>query len=261
MLARVDPINIADYEALAAARVEPGAFGYYAGGAGDENTLRENVDAYRRWLFRPRVLQDVADPSTAVKVLGEEIALPVLVAPMAHQRVAHPDGEVAMARGVLAADTIMCLSTLAATSLADLGATGVKRWFQLYVLRDRGVARELCRQAGETGFGALVVTVDLPVAGRRERDLRSGFVLPEALTVPVIGRSGLKPHEFVQLLSPSVTWDDVGTFAEDAGLPVVLKGIMTPEDAHLACEHGAAAIVVSNHGGRQLDGVAATIDV
>jgi isopentenyl diphosphate isomerase/L-lactate dehydrogenase-like FMN-dependent dehydrogenase len=261
MLARVEPISVADYERLAAGLLEPGAFGYYAGGAGDEHTLRENIEAYRRWQLRPRVLRDVADPSAVVTVLGEEIALPVIVAPMAYQRAAHPDGELALANGALAAGTIMCLSTLATTSPADVAATGVKRWYQLYVPRDAGLARELCVQAGELGFGALVVTVDVPVSGRRERDLRSGFALPDDLIVPTVGRGGLKPHEFVQFLSPSVTWDDLAPLTAAAGLPLVVKGIMTTEDALLACEHGAAGIVVSNHGGRQLDGVAATIDV
>ncbi len=257
----MEPVNVADYEALAAERLDPGAFGYFAGGAEDELTLRENVAAYGRLRLRPRVLRDVGSPSTATTVLGQEVAMPVLVAPVAYQRAAHPDGEVGMARAAAAAGTVMCLSTLATSSPDEVAATGAALWYQLYVPRDHGVARELCAQAAELGFRALVVTVDLPVSGRRERDLRSGFTLPPELSVPAVARRGLKPHEFVELLSPSVTWDDLDAFAEVARLPVVLKGIMTAEDAELACEHGAAAIVVSNHGGRQLDGVAATIDL
>ena len=187
--------------------------------------------------------------------------MPLLVAPVAYQRAAHPDGELGMARGAHAAGTIMCLSTLSTCAAEDVTATGARCWFQLYVPRDESLARELCGRARELGFGALVVTVDLPMSGRRERDLRSGFTLPPELSVPSLGRGGLRPHEFVQHLSPSVTWDDVGEFAHEAGLPVVLKGIMTAEDAQLALDHGAAAIVVSNHGGRQLDGVSPTIDV
>jgi len=257
----VGPLCVSDYEALAASKLEPGAFGYFAGGANDEQTLRENVEAYGRWHLRPRVLRDVASPSTATTVLGRAVSMPLLVAPVAYQRAAHPDGEIGMARAALAAGTIMCLSTLATCSPADVVATGADCWFQLYVPHDKGAARDLCRQAGELGFRALVVTVDLPVSGRRERDLRSGFSVPPELTVPSIGRGGLKPHEFVELMSPSVTWDDIDAFAGEARLPVVLKGILTAEDARLACEHGADAIVVSNHGGRQLDGVPATVDV
>jgi isopentenyl diphosphate isomerase/L-lactate dehydrogenase-like FMN-dependent dehydrogenase len=255
----VELLNVADYEARAAALLEPGAFAYFAGGANDEQTLRENVEAYRRCYLRPRVLRDVAEPSTATTVLGQELAMPLIVAPVAYQRAAHPDGELAMARAARSAGTVMCLSTLATCSAADVAETGARCWFQLYVPRDRGLARELCAQARELGFDALVVTVDLPVSGRRER--RTGFTLPAGVEVPSIGRRGLKPHEFVELLSPSVTWEDVAEFAADANLPVVLKGILTAEDALLACESGAAAIVVSNHGGRQLDGVPATIDV
>jgi isopentenyl diphosphate isomerase/L-lactate dehydrogenase-like FMN-dependent dehydrogenase len=256
-----EPLNVFDYEALAASRLGPGAYAYYAGGANDELTLHDNVAAYRRWQLRPRVLRDVAAPTTATTVLGQEVSLPVLVAPVAHQRAAHPDGEVGTALGARAAGTIMCLSTIATTSPADVAATGVDRWYQLYVLRDRGLTHELCRQAGELGFRALVVTVDLPVSGRRERDHRSGWTVPQDLLVATVGLRGLKPHEFVAEVSPSVTWDDVGSLAAAAGLPVILKGILTVEDALLAREHGAAGIVVSNHGGRQLDGVAATIDV
>jgi isopentenyl diphosphate isomerase/L-lactate dehydrogenase-like FMN-dependent dehydrogenase len=256
-----EPLNVADYEALAKARLDPGAYGYYAGGANDELTLRDNVEAFRRWQLRPRVLRDVASPSTAVTVLGEAVALPVLVAPVAYQRAAHPDGELGMAEGTRAADTIVCLSTFATTAPADVAATGVKRWYQLYVPRDAELGRELCRQAAELGFGALVVTVDLPVSGRRERDHRSGWTLPAGLEIPSVGLRGLKPHEFVRQMSPSVTWDDVGSLAAEAGLPVILKGILTAEDARLACEHGVAGLVVSNHGGRQLDGVPATMDV
>jgi isopentenyl diphosphate isomerase/L-lactate dehydrogenase-like FMN-dependent dehydrogenase len=256
-----EPINVFDYESLAGSRLSAGAYAFYVGGANDELTLRDNVEAYRRWQLRPRVLRDVADPSTRVVVLGEEIALPVLVAPMAYQRAAHPDGEVAMANAAREVGTIMCHSTFATTTPADVAATGVRRWFQLYVPQDEGLRQEFCVQARELGFSALVVTVDLPVPGRRERDVRSGWAVPRELIVPSVGLRGLKPHEFVRMVSPSVTWDDVESLASAAGLPVVLKGILTAEDALLACEHGAAAIVVSNHGGRQLDGVPATIDV
>lgn len=253
-------LNVSDYEAAAAERLDAGTYGYYAGGAGDEVTLRDNVEAYRRWQLRPRVLVDVDEPSTATTILGREVSMPLLVAPMAYQRLAHPDGEVAMARAVAAAGTIMCLSTLATSTAEDVAATGVPRWFQLYVFRDAGVTTRLVDHARDNGFEALVVTVDAPVLGRRERDVRIGFTIPHDIAVPALGRGGVTPVEALALMSRSLTWKDVEAFAASAGLPVVVKGVLTAEDARLACEHGAAALVVSNHGGRQLDGVAATID-
>jgi isopentenyl diphosphate isomerase/L-lactate dehydrogenase-like FMN-dependent dehydrogenase len=253
--------NVADYEAAAAEQLDPGTYGYYAGGAGDEVTLRDNVEAYRRLQLRPRVLVDVDGPSTATTVLGREIAMPLLVAPMAYQRLAHPDGEVAMARAAAAAGTIMCLSTLATSTAEDVAATGVPRWFQLYVFRDPGLTQQLVDQARENGFDALVVTVDAPVLGHRERDVRHGFTIPHDMPVPALGHGGVTPVEALSLMSRSLTWTDIEAFAASAGLPVVVKGVLTAEDARLACEHGAAGLIVSNHGGRQLDGVAATIDV
>jgi isopentenyl diphosphate isomerase/L-lactate dehydrogenase-like FMN-dependent dehydrogenase len=256
----VEPLNVWDYERLAAERLEPGAHGYYAGGAGDELTLRDNVEAYRRWLLRPRLLVDVETCTTATTVLGQEISMPLLVAPTAFQRVAHPDGEVGMARAALGADTIMCLSTIATSTPAEVAATGAKRWFQLYVLRDEGMTRELIAQAHDLGFGALVLTIDAPVSGRRERDLRTAFALPPDITVASLGQGGLTPQQVFAMISPSLTWHDLERIAGETELPLLVKGVLTAEDAQLACEHGAAGIVVSNHGGRQLDSVAATID-
>ncbi len=256
----MDPINVADFETLAAGLVEPGALGYFAGGANDELTLAENVAAFRRWHLRPRVLVDVADPSTATSVLGQEIALPVLIAPVAFQRAAHPDGEVAMARAASAAGTIMCLSTLATSSWDEVVTTGARLWFQFYVPRDAALAEELVAGAAERGFGAIVLTADTPVLGRRERDRRTGFEIPYELGHHALRDVGLTPLTAFKTMSPSVTWRDVERFGSLTGLPVVVKGVLTAEDARLACESGASAIVVSNHGGRQLDGVSATID-
>ena len=255
----MEPLNVWDYEALARERLAPGPYGYYAGGAADELTLLDNVEAFRRWQLRPRALVDVEACTTATTVLGQEISMPLLVAPVAFQRVAHPDGEVAMARAALAADTIMCLSTMATSTPAEVAATGAKRWFQLYVFRDEAITRHLVAQAVDEGFAALVLTVDTPVLGRRERDFRTGFTIPPEITVASLGGGGVTPLGAFAQVSSSVTWRDVERLAE-SGLPVVVKGVLTAEDARLSCEHGAAAIVVSNHGGRQLDGVAATID-
>jgi isopentenyl diphosphate isomerase/L-lactate dehydrogenase-like FMN-dependent dehydrogenase len=252
------PLNVWDYERLAAERLEPGAHGYYAGGAGDELTLRDNVEAFRRWQLRPRVLVDVEPCTTATSVLGHEVSMPLLVAPVAFQRVAHPDGEVGMARAAKAAGTVMCLSTMSTSTPEEVAETGVPRWFQLYVFRDEALTRELVQRAAAAGFTALVLTVDTPFFGRRERDLRTGFVVEHP--VASLGQGGLTPAETFALTSASVSWHDIEGLASLSGLPVLVKGVLTAEDAKLACEHGASGVIVSNHGGRQLDGVSATID-
>jgi isopentenyl diphosphate isomerase/L-lactate dehydrogenase-like FMN-dependent dehydrogenase len=194
--------------------------------------------------------------------------MPVLVAPTALQRMAHPDGEPGMARAAAAAGTIMTLSTLATATPAEVAAAapGAPRWFQVYVLRDRGVTRALVDQAVDAGFGALVLTVDAPRAGRRERDLRTGFAVPSGVDMPAVtaacGTSaGVTPERFFTLVDPTLTWADLERLVADSPLPVLVKGVQTGEDAALAAEHGAAGVIVSNHGGRQLDGVAAAIDL
>jgi len=255
------PLNVWDYERLAEERLEPGAHGYYAGGAGDELTLRDNVEAFRRRKLRPRLLVDVAACTTATTVLGQEVSMPLLVAPVAFQRVAHPDGEVAMARAAKAAGTIMCLSTIATSTPAEVAATGAPLWFQLYVFSDDGVTRELIAQARDGGFRALVLTIDAPVRGNRERDARTAFTIPDDIRIAALGRGGMTPRQVFEAVSPSLTWHDLERICSESGLPLLVKGVLTAEDATLACEHGAAGVVVSNHGGRQLDGVPATIDV
>ena len=254
-------VNVFDYEAAAASRLGPGPLGYFAGGAGDEVTLRENVAAYGRYVLRPRVLVDVGAATTATTVLGQEISMPLLVAPVAFQRLAHPDGEPATARAAHEAGTIMCLSTIATASPAEVAETGARRWFQLYAMRDHAITTELVVQARECGYSALLLTVDAPVPGRRERDLRTAVALPPELKVASLGRGDLTPADVLRLVSPSLTWRDVERLRAEAGLPLLLKGVQTAQDARLACELGVAGIVVSNHGGRQLDGVAATIDL
>jgi isopentenyl diphosphate isomerase/L-lactate dehydrogenase-like FMN-dependent dehydrogenase len=259
-------LNVHDYEEVARERLEAGAYGYIAGGAGDEHTLRANAAAFARWELRPRVLVDVGTVSTAVKVLGEDVALPVLVAPTAFQRLAHPDGELAMARAAAAAGTVMTLSTLSSVTPRELAAAAPEaaRWFQLYWSRDRGFTQELVAAVGETGFRAIVLTVDLPVAGRRERDLRANFALPDDLPLPNLPLpvQGEGFHTALHaVVDDTITWRDLEWLHSTSSLPLIVKGILTGEDALLAAEHGAAAVVVSNHGGRQLDGVPATLDV
>ena len=261
-------MNVADYERLAAEALDPGPLAYYAGGAGDEHTLRESSAAWSRRRLRPRVLVDVSSVSTATTVLGTAVDTPVLVAPTALQRMAHPDGEPGMARAAAAAGTIMVLSTLATSNAAEVAAAapGAPRWYQLYVARKRSVSQALIDAAVEAGFNAIVVTVDAPVPGRRERDLRAAFSVPMDLTMPAvsaaIGRSsGVTVEDFFSLIDPGVTWDDLERLVEDSPLPVLVKGVQTGEDAALCCERGAAGVIVSNHGGRQLDTVAATAEM
>jgi len=263
-----DPVNLDDYERLAQEQLPAGALGYYAGGAADERTLRENREAWARRRLRPRVLVDVGAVTTETTVLGSPVSLPVLLAPTALQRMAHPDGEEATARAAAGAGTLMTLSTLATSTPAHVAAAAPQapRWFQLYVTRDRSISRGLVAQAAEHGFTGIVVTVDAPVPGRRERDHRTGFRVPADLEMPAVntalGRSaGVSVEEFFAVVDPTVTWADLERFAGECGLPVIVKGVQTAEDAELACEHGAAGVIVSNHGGRQLDGVAATADI
>jgi isopentenyl diphosphate isomerase/L-lactate dehydrogenase-like FMN-dependent dehydrogenase len=262
-----EPINVADYERLAADLLEPGVHGYFAGGAGDERTLRDNLAAFERWQLRPRMLEDVGAVEATTLVLGSEAAMPALVAPVAFQRLAHPDGEIGAARAAAAAGTVFCLSTLATARPSDLAEAVPegRRWLQLYCFRERSVTRELIAEAREGGFEAIVLTVDAPYAGRRERDLRSAFRLPGDVTVPAVaaalGRvAPLSVAEVFELVDPTLGWSDLASLASECPLPILVKGVLTAEDARLAVEHGAAGVVVSNHGGRQLDGVPASVD-
>jgi isopentenyl diphosphate isomerase/L-lactate dehydrogenase-like FMN-dependent dehydrogenase len=240
-------LNVSDYERAAEERLDPASFGYFAGGANDEWTLRENVAAFGRWVLRPRVLVDVSALKAATTVLGIEVSFPVLVAPMAFQGLAHPDGERAMARGAAAAGTVMCLSTLSTVGLEEAAeaAPDGARWFQLYWGPDRSHVLELVERAVAAGYRAIVVTVDLPEVGRRERDLRTGFETPASLS---------------DVTDNSLTWRDLEWLRSHTALPILVKGILTAEDAALALEAGVEGLVVSNHGGRQLDGVAASLD-
>jgi isopentenyl diphosphate isomerase/L-lactate dehydrogenase-like FMN-dependent dehydrogenase len=261
-----EPLNVWDYERAAEEKLEPGAFGYFAGGADDEWTLAENLAAFRRWVLRPRMLVDVGETTTQTTALGTGISLPVLVAPTAIQRAAHPEGEVAMARGAAATGTIMCLSTAATATIEEVAAAAPEaaRWFQLYWSPDRGVVRDMLERAAAAGYGALVLTVDLPVLGRRERDLRTRFELPPDMSVPafaaLVESAGVTPDQIASLVDKTLTWKDLEWLRSVSDLPLVVKGLLTAEDALLACEAGAAGVVVSNHGGRQLDGVAASLD-
>ncbi len=262
------PVNVAEYEALAAEVLEAGLLGYYAGGAADERTLRENVEAFARRRLLPRVLVDVGSVDTRTTVLGAEISMPVLVAPTALHGMAHADAEPGMARAAAEAGTIFCLSSLATTRPSSVAAAvpDARKWFQLYVLKDRAVSRALLDEAVESGFEAILLTVDAPRAGRRERDLRTGFAVPEDIDMPAVREAVGAPRcptpaEFFELVDPTLTWADLERLVDESPIPVLLKGVHAADDARRAVDHGAAGVIVSNHGGRQLDGVPATIDM
>ncbi len=246
------------------------AYAYYAGGAEDERLLADNVEAWARWRLHPRVLVDVSAVATATTVLGSHVAGPVLLAPTAIQDLAHPEGEVASARGAAAAGACMVLSSLATRSLEDVAAAapGAPLWMQVYVLRDRNRTAALVDRAVAAGYRALVLTVDAPVPGLRRRELWGGVHLPDGLALPNLGdaataraREGGFLAVVARELDPSLTYDDIGWLTGRSGLPVVVKGVLRADDAARCVDAGAAAVVVSNHGARQLDDAPATADV
>jgi 4-hydroxymandelate oxidase len=266
------PINLAEYELIARERLPQMVYDYYAGGAEDEVTVADNIAGWNRLRLRPRVLIDVNHVDCSTSVLGQAVSMPVLAAPCAFNGLAHPDGENGVARAAAAAGVIQVVSTVATTRLEDVAAaaTGPK-WFQLYCYRDRDVTRALIERAEAAGYVALCVTVDVPFLGRREREVRGGFHLPPGLSlknleshhadqvVTAHGESGLANY-VNSLWDPSLTWASLDWLRSITRLPIVLKGILTAEDARLALDNGVAAIVVSNHGGRQLDGAVSGAD-
>lgn len=263
-------LNLAEFEAAARERLTALAYEYYAGGANDEVTLRENRSAFERLALRYHVLVDVRERSTRTTVLGEPVDFPVLVAPTAFHRLACDAGEVATARAAAAAGTVMILSTASTCPIEDVGAVGGRLWFQLYVYTDRGLTRALVERAEHCGMKAIVLTVDAPILGRRERDLRNRFHLPDGVrlanvpssgSVPLPtghGESGLANH-FATGIEAGLTWRDVEWLRSITRLPVVIKGIVRGDDAARAVDHGAAGVIVSNHGGRQLDTAIASV--
>jgi 4-hydroxymandelate oxidase len=254
-------INVFDYEREASTRLAEGPLAYFTGGAMDERTLNDNRAAFGRRRIVPRVMTDVSTTDATVEVLGRRWPWPIWICPTALQRMAHPDGELATARAAAERGITMTVSTSASTDIGEVAAVGGPRWFQVYLLADPGARRELIQRAVDHGYEALVMTVDLQRLGRRERDIRIGFTLPEGVTVPnVAWATGESPNEAASAnFVETVTWHDLEWLA-GFGLPVIVKGILHPDDARLAIAHGAAGIVVSNHGGRQLDAAIASLD-
>jgi 4-hydroxymandelate oxidase len=262
-------LNLHEYEAAARALLPAAVFDFVAGGSGDEVTVSASRASFDRWRLVPRVLRGLRDISTATSVLGQDVSLPVLIAPVGAHRLCHDDGERATARAARAAGTIFTLSTPSTIAMEEVARESGPWWFQLYPFRDRGATRELVARAAAAGASALVVTVDMPVSGWRERDQRNQFALPPEMAfvhMPEPPAPGNTPHGSAvaatvnAIFDPSVTWDDFEGLASLSRLPLIPKGILHPDDARLAIDHGARAVIVSNHGGRQLDSAIAALD-
>ena len=291
---RAQALNIAELRRLARRRLPRGVFGYIDGGAEDEVTLRANTAAYRRRWFAARVLRDMSAVDTGVTLLGQPLPIPLVLAPTGFTRIADPQGELAVARAAARAGLPYCLSTMSTRSIEEVAAvTGGTLWFQLYLQRDRGVVRELVQRARAAGYAVLMPTVDVAALGRRERDVRHGFTLPPQLewrtlfdglrrpgwtwdfvrSEPImlanfLGRSsadGSTPVALAEYIKsqfdPTVNWRDLDWLRTLWDGPLVIKGIQSVADAALAAERGCQAIVLSNHGGRQLDGAPAPVDL
>ncbi|CAI5472743.1 unnamed protein product [Closterium sp. Yama58-4] len=262
--------NISEFQCLAKEKLPKQAYDYYASGAEDQWTLAENRNAFERIRFRPRILIDVSSVDTTTSVLGHRISMPIMLAPTAFQRMAHPEGELATARAAAKFDTAMVLSSWATSSVEEVASVGPGlRFFQLYVYKDRQVVEQLVRRAERAGFKAIALTVDTPRLGRREADIKNRFVLPPHLTLKNFEglnlgsmdksqESGLSSYVAGQI-DRSLSWKDIAWLKSITSLPILVKGVITAEDAEISIEYGAAGIIVSNHGARQLDYVSATI--
>ncbi|XP_062551665.1 uncharacterized protein LOC134216914 [Armigeres subalbatus] len=264
--------SLKDYEKRAFEIIPRNALDYYRSGAGDELSLRLNQVCFDRLRIRPRVLKGAAQHDLSVSVFGDRFSLPIGIAPTAMQRMAHPDGELATARAAASRGVAFTLSTLATSSMEQVAAAapGSPKWFQLYVYRDRQLTESLVRRAEKAGFKAIVLTVDAPVFGMRRADIRNKFSLPPHLILANFegnlatgvrsqGGSGLGEY-IAERIDPTLSWDDVEWLTNFTSLPVIVKGILTKEDAILAADMGVEGIWVSNHGARQLDSVPASIE-
>jgi 4-hydroxymandelate oxidase len=259
-------VSLDDYEVLARDRVEAGAWAYLSGGAGDESTLLENRAAFGRLRLSPRILRDLSAANTRLELFGRTYEHPVFVAPTAFHRLFHPDGERATVLGASVLDACMTVSSSSGEPLEELARLAtVPPWFQLYVQWDRGFTAELVQRLESAGYAALVVTVDAPLNGVRNREQRAGFRLPPGIeAVNLRGSKPLPPADRVfgsELLETALSWQDLAWLRSLTSLPVILKGVLHPEDARIAVAEGVSGVVVSNHGGRTLDGVPAAIEV
>nr|WP_303649605.1 alpha-hydroxy acid oxidase [Asticcacaulis machinosus] len=265
-----DIVSLSDYERYARARLDDNAWVYLMSGAGDELTLADNAQAYQRIKLAGHVLGNVAGGHTRLELLGRTLPHPIFVAPMAYHRLFHPEGEAATALGAGAIGAGMVISSLASVSFEEIAAKATgPLWLQLYLQPDRGAVLEMVRRAEALGFAGVMVTVDAPLAGLRNREQRAGFRLPDDVravnvTPPSAPLQPLTANQsvvFDGLMAQAPTWDDMEWLVGQTRLPVMLKGILTPNDAVRAFEAGATGVVISNHGGRILDGLPATIEV
>ncbi|KAK7872582.1 hypothetical protein R5R35_013807 [Gryllus longicercus] len=266
-------VCVQDFEDYARSILPKNALDYYQSGSGEEYGLKLNRDAFRWLRIRPRILRDVSQRDLSVTVLGSKVGMPIGVAPTAMQRMAHADGECANARAAGAEGAIFTLSTLSTSSIEEVAAAApdTVKWFQLYIYKDRKVTMDLVQRAEKAGFKAIVLTVDAPVFGIRLADLRNKFVLPSHLRLANFDghlstnvndtTSGSSINDYVaNLFDQSVTWEDVKWLKRSTNLPIVLKGILTEEDAKIAADLGVQGIQVSNHGARQIDGTLAPME-
>ncbi|CAL8317348.1 unnamed protein product [Arctogadus glacialis] len=267
-------VCVSDYEADAQKILPKAVYDYYRSGADQQQTLEDNTAAFSRWRLRPRVLRDVSEVDTSCSLLGQPLSAPLCAAATAMQRMAHPDGETATARACKQAQTGMMLSSWATSTIEEVSeaSDGGVLWMQLYIYKDRELTLSLVRRAEEAGYKAIFVTVDTPYLGKRWDDVRNRFKLPSHLSMSNFSTESLAFSEgsygndsglavyVAKAIDPTLSWDDIAWLKEHTRLPVVVKGILTGEDAKQALSHGVDGILVSNHGGRQLDGVSATLD-
>jgi len=253
-------LTLDDFEAAAREKLPHMVYEFLAGGAGDEATLRWNRESYARLLLRPRMLEDVSTIDMHVKLFGDEHPMPLLLAPVAYQRLVHDGGEAESARGAASAGVTFVMSTASNCAVEEVASSGARLWLQLYLQNDRDVTRDLLARAEAAGVRALCLTVDTPVLGTRNRQARANFSVPPELPTPHLDAAGRDRLSIVSGRREAITWKDVDWLAATTKLPVLLKGILTAEDAERGLMHGAAGIVVSNHGARNLDTVPATID-
>lgn len=268
----MDVVNIDELQPLAKEKLEPMIYDYIAGGAEDEITLFENEAAFQRIQFRPRVMVDVSQQDLSTEVLGDKVNFPILLAPTAMHCLVHEEGELATARAAAALGTIMTLSTVATYNIEEVAeATDAPKWFQLYCFKDREATKFLVQRAEAAGYKALCLTVDTPRVGRREADVRNGFHLPPGIVIknldtyekfkdfPQDQQTSIVAAFINTMFENALTWGDIEWLRSITKMPILLKGVLTAEDAKLSVEHGVDGLIVSNHGGRQLDGVPATI--
>ncbi|KAK4525014.1 hypothetical protein GAYE_SCF07G2918 [Galdieria yellowstonensis] len=270
-----EPVNVYEYEILAKQKLPKMAYDYYASGADDQYTLEDNILAFRKLRLRPRVLIDISVQDISANILGIPCSFPFVIAPTAMQKMAHPEGEVAVARAAAKSKVIMTLSSLSTCSIEEVAKAAPQgpKWFQLYVYRDREITKRLVQRAEQAGYSAVVVTVDTPKLGRREADVHNKFELPQHLTfanfvdsadvdrqrTKKVDGSGLAAY-IASLFDPSLSWKDIHWLKTVTKLPILLKGVLDEKDAERATQVGVAGIIVSNHGARQLDSSPATID-